>query len=107
MPKFLIEGSYSPEGIRGVIKEGFSSRKAAVEKLLAGLNGKLEAMYFALGSNDYFIIGEVPDLVSAAAVKLVVNATGMATTAKSTLLVSTEEVDAACKVTVAFRPPGA
>ena len=105
MPKFLIQGSYSPEGNKGVLKEGASSRKAVIEKLVAGMKGKLEAMYFGLGSDDYFIIADVPDLSSAAAVKLVVNSSGM-TTSRSTLLLTVEEVDAACKATnVDYRPP--
>jgi hypothetical protein len=35
MPKYLIEGSYTAEGLRGLMKDKASGRKAEVEKLLA------------------------------------------------------------------------
>ena len=34
MAKFLITGSYTPEGAKGLIKEGGTGRKAAVQKAL-------------------------------------------------------------------------
>jgi len=39
MPKFLIHGSYSAEGLKGLLKEGGTSRKRTIEKLAEGLGG--------------------------------------------------------------------
>jgi hypothetical protein len=33
MPKYLVTGSYTQAGIKGVLAEGGSGRRAAVEKL--------------------------------------------------------------------------
>ena len=33
MPKYLIEANYVGEGVKGLLKDGGSSRRAAVEKL--------------------------------------------------------------------------
>ena len=41
MAKYMWTGSYTVEGTKGVIAEGGSSRKAAVEKMLASVGGKL------------------------------------------------------------------
>jgi uncharacterized protein with GYD domain len=64
MPKFLIEGSYSAEGLRGLAKDKASGRQAAVKDALASLGGKLEGVYYALGDADVYVLCECPDHVS-------------------------------------------
>ena len=105
MPKYLIQANYVGEGLKGLIKEGGSSRRAAVEKLFASVGGKVEAYYYAFGDTDLFVIGDVPDNISAAALSLIVNAAGAATS-KVTVLLTPEEIDAAAKKTPSYRPPG-
>jgi uncharacterized protein with GYD domain len=105
MPKYLIQANYVGEGIKGLLKDGGTSRRAAVEKLFGSVGGKIEAFYYAFGDTDLFIIADVPDNVSAAALSLTVNAVGAAT-AKVTVLLTPEEIDAAAKKTPSYRPPG-
>jgi uncharacterized protein with GYD domain len=106
MPKYLVQASYTVEGLRGLMKEGGSSRRTAVEKLVKGLGGRVEAFYYGFGETDAFVIAEVPDNVSAAAVALTVNASGMVHI-KTTPLLTTEEVDEAVKRRADYRAPGA
>jgi len=106
MAKFLTKASYTAEGAKGLMKDGGSGRKAAVEKAVGALGGKLESFYFALGETDVYVVVEVPDAVTAAAVSLAVNASG-AVRSTMTPLLSVEEMDAACKKTVSYRAPGA
>ncbi|HEY8864859.1 MAG TPA: GYD domain-containing protein [Candidatus Dormibacteraeota bacterium] len=105
MPKYLIQGSYTVEGIKGVLKEGGTSRRAAVESAVKAMGGKLEAFYFAFGAEDTFAIVEVPDNVTAAAFSMIVAATGTVRD-RTTVLLTPEEIDQAAKKTVSFRPPG-
>jgi uncharacterized protein with GYD domain len=105
VPKYLVQASYVGEGVKGLLKEGGSSRRAAVEKLFGSVGGKVEAFYYAFGDTDLFVIADVPDNVSAAALSLTVNAAGAATT-KITVLLTAEEIDAAAKKTVSYRAPG-
>jgi uncharacterized protein with GYD domain len=105
MAKYLIQASYAAAGTRGLLKEGGTARRAAVEKLFASVGGKVEAFYFAFGDADLFIIADVPDNVSAAALSLTVNAAGTAT-AKVTVLLTAAEIDAATKQTPSYRAPG-
>ena len=105
MPKYLVQANYLGEGLKGLIKEGGSSRRAAVEKLFGSLGGTLEAFYYAFGDTDLFVIGNVPDNISAAALSLFVNAAGAATS-RITVLLTPEEIDAAAKKTPSYRPPG-
>jgi uncharacterized protein with GYD domain len=103
--KFLITGSYTAEGAKGLIKEGGTGRKAAVQKTLEGLGGKLESMYFTFGKDDVILICEMPDALSGLAISLAVNASG-AVRISTTPLLSVEDVDAACKKAVSYRPAG-
>jgi len=105
MPKYLVEANYAGEGLKGLLKEGGSSRRAAVETLIASVGGKVEAFYYAFGKTDVFIIADIPDNVSAAALSLTVSAAGAATT-RVTVLLTPEEIDAATKKSPLYRPPG-
>lgn len=105
MPKYLFEASYLAEGINGLLKEGGTRRRAAVDELFNSLGGTLEAYYFSFGDEDVFIIGDLPDNASAAALAIKVNAAGV-TTCKMTALLTPQEVDEAVKKTSTYRPPG-
>ncbi|GHH04681.1 GYD domain-containing protein [Streptomyces lanatus] len=106
MPKFLIQASYTSEGTKGLLREGASGRRAAVEQVVSGLGGKVEAMYFAFGRDDLILIIDFPDPVSMAAASLAVKASGALDT-RATPLLTVDEIDEAARRQVAFRAPGA
>ena len=105
MPKYLYEASYTAEGIKGLLKDGGTKRRAAVEDLVRSIGGKLEGFYFSFGVPDVVVIVDLPDHVSAATASLIVNATG-GVNLKTTVLLTPEEMDAATKKTASYRPPG-
>jgi uncharacterized protein with GYD domain len=105
MPKFLIKVAYTAEGTRGLLKDGGTGRRAVVQKLLDGVGGKLEAFYFGYGEDDAYVIADVPDAASVQAIVLTVNAAG-AVRCSTVPLITPEEIDAACKKSVPYRPPG-
>ncbi len=105
MPKFLVHSSYTAEGLKGLLKDGGTGRRAAVEAAVKSLGGKLETMYFSFGKHDVVVIIDLPDNVTAAALALAVNAAGGALTRTTTLL-TPEEVDQAVKKTVRYKAPG-
>ncbi len=106
MPKYLLEASYTTEGIEGLLREGGSGRQAAVQTMAEALGGKLEAFYYTFGDADVLAIVDVPDNVTAAAISLTGNSTG-AVTLRTTPLLTPEEIDQAAQKTVSYRPPGA
>ena len=106
MAKFMIQGSYTADGAKGLMKEGASGRQAAVQKALEGLGGKLDSFYFTFGANDVVLICDIPDTISGLALSLAVNASG-AVRISTTPLLSIADVDAACKKAVSYRPAGA
>jgi len=108
MPRYLIEAAYSHEGLKGLVKDGGSGRRAAVDVAAKALGGRIESMYYAFGTSDVYVIVEAPDNVSAAALALAVGATGALAHYKTTVLLTTDEVDQAAKKSagVGYRPPG-
>jgi len=105
MPRFLIQANYVGEGIKGLLKEGGTSRRAAAEKAIQSVGGTMEAFYFAFGDTDAYVVAEVPDQVSMAALALTISASGAVAT-RTTVLMTAEEVDAATKKTPSYRAPG-
>jgi uncharacterized protein with GYD domain len=107
MGKYLLKVSYSAEGIKGVMKEGGTSRAATIEKIVASVGGSLESFYFAFGADDVYVIANVPDHATAMAVAAAVGSSGAISSYETVVLVEPSEVDAATKITVGYRAPGA
>jgi uncharacterized protein with GYD domain len=105
MPKFLIQTSYTLEGVKGLRSAGGTSRRDVAAQAVESVGGTLEGFYFAFGDTDVYVIADLPDNESAAAIALTVNASGGATT-KTVLLLSPEQVDDAAKRSVTYRAPG-
>lgn len=108
MAKYLIEVAYSHEGLKGLIKDGGSGRRAAVEAATKAVGGHIESMYWGFGTSDVYVIVDAPDNVSAAAFALAIGATGAAAHYKTTVLLTADEVDQAAKKSagVGYRAPG-
>ena len=105
MPKYLWKASYTAEGARGVAQEGGTSRRDAVRQATESVGGTLEAFYFAFGDDDAYVIADLPDNEAATAIALTVNGSGRAAV-NTVVLMTPEEVDAAAKKNVDFRPAG-
>ena len=82
-----------------------SGRQQAVRTALEGLGGRLEAAYFALGEDDVYLIVDLPDNISAAAVGITASATGLVRT-RTIALMTVEEVDQALVKNINYRAPG-
>ncbi len=106
MPKYLFQASYTAEGAKGLLKEGGTKRRAAVEQLIKSVGGKLEAFYFVLGESDAVLLIDAPDNASVVAVSLATAAAGAVTNLKTSVLLTPEEMDQAAKKSVSYRPPG-
>src|SRR5438132_1335044 len=106
MAKYLIEASYTAKGLQGLVKDKASGRQKAVTQALAALGGKVEAMYYAFGASDVYLLCECPDNVSAAALSLTASASGLVRT-RTIPLLTVAEADQALSKTVSYRPPGA
>ncbi len=107
MPKYLIHGCYTLEGVRGLLKEGAAARQAHFTANVENLGGKVETHYFAFGADDIYTIVDLPDNVSSASLSLALNAGG-GVSISVTVLLTADEVDRAIEKTanVHHRPSG-
>jgi len=105
MARYLFIGNYTAEGTRGVLKDGGTKRRQVAEQLMTSLGGSVEAFYFGFGSDDFYVIADLPDNAAAAAGSLTVGASG-ALSVRTTVLLTPEEVDDAAQRSVQYTPPG-
>ena len=105
MPKYLIQASYTTEGIQGLVRDSASGRRADVQSAVKALGGTVEAFYYAFGADDVLIILDLPDNVSAAALGLTTSGSG-AVRVRTTPLLTVEDVDKALEIEMQYRAPG-
>lgn len=106
MPKYLFTGSFTATGAKGVQAEGGTSRAKALREAFASVGGTMESYYFAFGSDDFYVFGDLPDNTTAAGVALNTSATGAVRT-RTVVLLTPEEVDRASGIKGTYRAPGA
>ena len=105
MAKFMIQASYTADGLKGLQKDKASGRRAAVSAALEGIGGKLDGMYYALGDHDAVVIVDLPNTQAATALSVAVSASGLVHT-KTTALLTVEETDQALGKSINYKPPG-
>ncbi|MBL8343574.1 MAG: GYD domain-containing protein [Rubrivivax sp.] len=105
MAKYLLQVNYTVEGAKGVLKDGGTKRRSAAQMAAESLGGRIESMFFAFGSTDAYVVADMPDHTSVAAITLALAASGAAT-ARTTVLLTPEEMDQACRKSPAYKPPG-
>lgn len=105
MAKYLVQATYTAEGLQGLIRDKASGRRAAVSRALEAAGGKVEAIYYSFGEYDVILVAELPDNITAAAVSVRVSGSGLVRT-KTTPLLTVEETDQALQKTIQYRPPG-
>ena len=106
MGKYLFQANYTQAGLAGLQREGGTSRRAALTATVESVGGTVEAMYYAFGDRDVYLIVELPDETAATALSIAIGAAG-ALDINVTVLVTPEAVDEAIAKSVAYRPPGA
>jgi uncharacterized protein with GYD domain len=105
MALYLWRVSYTTAGAEGLLAQGGTARRAAIQKSLESLGGTLESFHYALGEDDAYLVGDLPDGTSAAALSLRVAAAGGARV-RTVPLLTPEEMDEATKRGVSYSPPG-
>jgi uncharacterized protein with GYD domain len=106
MAKYLAIITYTAEGLKGLVDKGGTARVEASRELVASADGSQESFYFALGSDDAYIVCDLPDNVAAAATAMSAAATGMVVNRMVPLLTAAE-VDQAAAARLSYRAPGA
>jgi uncharacterized protein with GYD domain len=105
MPKFLIKVNYTAEGMKGLQKEKASGREKAVAAACNAAGGKLDALYYALGDDDAFVVVDLPSHLHVASLCVAVGASGTVST-RTVPLLTVAEMDEALGEATNYRPPG-
>ncbi len=105
MAKYMIQATYTAEGLQGLLKDKASGRQEAVSQLFASAGGKVESIYYTLGDYDVIVIGDLPDTASALAISAAASASGLVRT-KTTPLLTVPETDRALRKRAKYRAPG-
>jgi uncharacterized protein with GYD domain len=105
MPKYLIKANYTAEGMKGLQKDKASGREKAVAAACKGVGGKLDAIYYALGDDDAFVVVDLPSHVHVASLCVAVGASGLVNT-RTVPLLTVAEMDKALSEGTKYRPPG-
>ena len=60
MPRYLVQASYTPQGLEGVLAKGGTARREAIEAMLAEVGGKVETFDFASKIHDlHYCISDI------------------------------------------------
>jgi uncharacterized protein with GYD domain len=106
--KLYALGTYSPKAYAGFAANPGDDRNAAVTSMVEGAGGKVLAVEFLRGYYDFVVIVEVKNFDIAAALKLMVRASGSVDTLD---LMEVIDYNAIAKMAhdmgEAYRPPGA
>ena len=106
MSRYLFRANYTLEGLQGLLKEGGTGRKKAIETLASKLGGHLVSLDYSFGDDDVYAVCDLPDDETAAAVSLRLTASG-AVNIQTVKLLSPEQIDAATQRELEYRKPGA
>jgi uncharacterized protein with GYD domain len=90
VPFYLYQLAYSPEAVKAMVANP-QDRKAAAEKLVESIGGKLHHLFFAFGKYDVVCLIEAPDDTAMAAGALAVAASGTTSSSATTKLMTAEE----------------
>ena len=104
MPKFLLQSTYTTDGMRWLVNDGGSKRAEVVRHTIEASRGRMESMHFSFASHDTYVVCDLPDYKSAAALAIAIRVAGGVET-RITPLLTPEEVDDATRVKAAYEPP--
>jgi uncharacterized protein with GYD domain len=108
MPLYKVDFAYTPE-TWAALTQAPEDRTEAVRVAAEGAGGRLLGLYYAFGETDGFVLIEMPDSLSAAAVAMTVVGSGRFKTVKTTEIFSAEDAVEAMRKAGAmraqYRPP--
>ena len=108
MPHFMIQMRYSADAVKAMVANPQDRKKAAAAAIEAA-GGKLHSIFFTFGAKDVMVIYEAPDAMSAIGLSMVLGASGAASDAETTPLLTTAEAVAAmkhaAKAASGYKPP--
>ena len=105
--KFLFLGKYSIAGLAGFLKNPEDDRRAAISAMVEKSGGSFIDLQFLRGKYDIAVVAEVSSFEDAAAVKVLVAASGALNELDMLEYIDMNDIAGrANKITGAYRAPG-
>ena len=106
MPFYLYQMTYSKDAAKGMVAAP-SDRRAAAAKMVGSVGGTLHHMFFAFGTYDVVALIEAPSDAAMAAGALLIGASGAASGASTTKLLTMDEAAEAIRLAAkgSYSPP--
>ncbi len=106
MPRFLVQASYSVEGMSALIGST-EDRSEAIRQVIENAGGELNSLDYSFGDHDVVFIAELPDNITMVAISMAVSARGAVKDVKTTPLLSMDEAMEAMRKagSVGYQPP--
>ena len=109
MALYKLDFAYTPETWAALTKAP-EDRTEAIRAVAESAGGRLIGMYFAFGETDGFVLVEMPDSLSAAAVAMAVIGSGRFKMFKTTEIFTAENAVEAMRkaggMSAQYQPPG-
>ena len=105
MPKFLLQSTYTIDGLKGLVNDGGTKRAEVVRKVIEASGGRMESIHFSFGKHDTYVVCDLPDHKTAAGLAIAIRASG-GVDSRITPLLTPAEVDEATHQKTEYQPPG-
>ncbi len=109
MTYYLMRAKISQHAM-GALVQRPEDRFVTMTRLLKGVGGRLHYYFFSFGEYDIVLLFELPDNVNAAALSMVLTASGSVTEVDTTVLLTMEQaieaMHTAGDATGVYQPPG-
>ena len=106
--KFLFLGKYSNAGLAGFLQDPEDDRRTAISTMIEKSGGNFIDLQFLRGKYDVAVVAEFSSFEDAAAVKVLVAASGALDELEMLEYIDMNDIAGrANKITVAYRAPGA
>jgi uncharacterized protein with GYD domain len=107
MAKFAVFFTLRGETIKNMMSRP-SDRAAVVNSMCEQVGGRLESYYMMFGAHDGFVIADVPDSASAAAISLAVSSTGAFAHIETAELIEVSAINGILETagSLTYTPPG-
>lgn len=96
MGHYLCQGNYSSSAVKAML-DNPQDREAAVRPMFEAVGGHVVSFFFGLGQNDWYVVSELPDTITAAAITMAAAASPTLQDVKTVPLLTPAEALAAMK----------
>lgn len=107
MPKYMILSNYTAEGLAGLAREGGTSRRRSIARVVESVGGTLLHAWWSADEPDVVLVVDLPDDIASLALEMKVRSSGMITDSYTILhLLEAEQLDAVMQHHPDYHVPG-